>query len=147
MNGLEVLFALWSEDRDFRDRFRESPRQAVEDAGIELTADEWETLKAMELTGLEDHHLKHRVSRSAFALGKLLGVAGGAAAVDGGVDSGISGSMRGSLASAGLSGGGLSSTSRPDAATTTGPGTSASGGGESELTGPSLDALLDAEEG
>lgn len=116
--GLEEVFARWSQDEDFRNRFRTSPQGAVREEGIDLSDDEWATLHGMDLEGLEDHHLKQRVSKSAFALGKLLGLgaegpgvgmgaAGSTAAGSSLEGSALAGSVERGLEGAGLTGGSL----------------------------------------
>ena len=93
-NGLEQVFTRWSQDDDFRNRFKASPEGVIREEGIDLSDDEWTTLHSMELQGLEDHHLKQRVSKSAFALGKLLGLGVEGAGLEAGLEGG---SMEGSV--------------------------------------------------
>ena len=41
ISGLENVFTRWSQDADFRDRFKASPQAAVRQEGIDLSDDEW----------------------------------------------------------------------------------------------------------
>jgi hypothetical protein len=63
MASVDELIERWSVDEQFREDFRADPTGAVEAAGGQLSDEEWEALRNIDLAGTSDEELKQRVSR------------------------------------------------------------------------------------
>lgn len=61
-DAVEQLFDRWQNDADFRAAVRENPRAAVEATGLELDADEWAAIEAVDFS-LDDAQLQERLSK------------------------------------------------------------------------------------
>lgn len=61
MSKRDQIFDLWTNDPAFRGRFRADPEGALADAGIELTAEERDALRSLDLGG-SDEALADRIN-------------------------------------------------------------------------------------
>ena len=61
-SGMEELMDQWMNDESFRAQMRSDPEAAVRGQNIELSADEWAALRALDWN-LPDEQLQARVSK------------------------------------------------------------------------------------
>ena len=63
MSGFDQLIERWANDEQFREDFRADPEATLREAGVELSEEEWESVRTMDTSSMDDSELQERIAK------------------------------------------------------------------------------------